>query len=190
MKKKSNFLLAFLLLIATTSLAQILKTRNYVTVTDSLFKKHRKKKSIHFSIKNDLSVINFFFYKNGKKWSGLAFDEVSLLMPTGHFDHRITIKSFDADTVGLKLVALGIDSLKQYSQKELADFYSKKINERKMTIQEYPLPPCAEGGIVSITVRGKTITYPDCICANSELNTLREVRRFTNVFTYLQGTVY
>ncbi len=190
MKKQSNLLLAFLLLIAITSLAQISKTRNYAIVTDSLFKKHCKKNSIHFSIKTDLAVTNFFFYKKGKKWRGLAFDDVSLLMPTGQFSHRVRIKSFNADTVGPKLVALGIDSLKQYSQKELTDFYSKKKNEKEMTIKEYPLPPCADGGLVSITVKGKTTAYSDCICATLELKALPEIRRFTDIFTYLQGTVY
>lgn len=191
MKLNPKIFLIIGLFISAISLAQVKPTRNNATVSDSLLKKYRKCNPILYSLKGDLAISNFLFYKKGKHWKGIMFNDVSLVDRNSQFVHVIFIKNFDADTIGPKLIRLGVKELKQYTQTELSDFYNKKMQEKtNNTKLDYSIPSCSSSGLVSIFFQDQTTSYPNCLCSIEELKALPEIKHFADIFNYLQGTVF
>lgn len=183
---KAAILLFVGLCITSILFSQTPPKRSYETVRDSLLKKHKKQTPIVFSVPLDMAVLNLFFYKKGKKWHGIMFKDASLVNPESQFVHVIRMRTFDADTIGPKLMALGVDKLKQYNLDELSKYYNQKMKALKNPNVEYDLPYCSDGGSKTILFKGQSYTYSDCFYTNSVLQTLPEIKRFYEVTNYLQ----
>ena len=137
-----------------------------------------------------MAISNLLFYKKGKCWKGVLFNDASLVNQSSQFVHVITIKNFEADTVGQELVKLGIAELKQYALKDLSNFYNE---QRKLTGNknvEYELPYCIDGAMISISYKEQSYSYGDCIASDSVLQKLPEIMRFHRITNYLQVVVY
>ncbi len=166
------------------------KNRDYLSISDSLLKKYRKYDPVIFTFKSYQVATNFFFYRKGNKWNGIYFNDVSLLTPTSQFEHRFTIKSFDTDTVGRKLVLLGLDSLKQYTMIELSEHYNKKMKKVRNPNVDYELPYCSTDGQILITKNNQVYSYADCWYSLIELKDLVGIRAFGNIAHYVLTSVY
>ena len=190
MKLTPNIFLFLCLHIVCVTFGQTNGNRDNTTVTDSLLKKHRKQTPILFSIKNDMAVSSLFFYKKGKCWNGVLLNDAKLVNQSSQFVHVITVRNFEADTVGQRLIKLGIAELKQYTIKDLSIFYNE---QRKLTGNknvEYELPYCIDGATISISFKGKSYSYGDCITSDPILKKLPEIDRFHQITNYLQVMVY
>lgn len=167
--------------------------RTHVTIQDSLFKKHGKRDNVLITSSGSDAVSSIFLYKKARKWKGVLFADASIVNIVDGLScyiHKITVKPFDADTIGPKLYALGIENLKQYSQHELAIFYAKKMKEVANAAIEYDLPNCSHPGLFSITYKGKTISYTDCYSYSKELQELPEMKNFFAITSFVLIQTY
>lgn len=183
---RATIFLSLCVVVALSGFSQDLRNRDYTSVKDSLLKKHRKQTPIVYSIQLDQAIFSLFFYKKKGKWHGVMFNDAALVGSQSQYVHLIRMKKFDADTIGKRIVILGIDKLKQFSLVELSKFYNEKMKAIKNPNVEYELPNCAYGGSRTLIFKGKSYTYIDCVTTSAELQTLPEIKRFYDITDYLQ----
>ena len=182
-----------LLFVALTSFSQVESNRNHLTLKDSLLKKFGKRDNVLITSSGNEAISSIFLYKKGRKWKGVLFTDASIVDivdGSSRYTHIITIKTFEADTIGPKVFSLGLESLKQYTQSELANFYRNRMKEIGNPIIEYDLPHCSHGGLISILYKGKTTSYSDCYSYSKELQELPEIKSFFAITSFVLIQVY
>lgn len=182
-----------LLLAALTSYSNGAPNRNHSSIKDSLFEKYGKLENVLITSSGNEAISSIFLYKKRRKWKGVLFTDASIIdivEGSSRYIHRITIKTFEADTIGPKIFALGLESQKQYTQSELANFYRNRMKEIGNPRIEYDLPHCSHGGLISILYKGKTTSYSDCYSYSKELQELPEMKSFFAIASFVLIQVY
>jgi len=167
--------------------------RNHSTIKDSLLKKYDKFKNVLITSSGNNAISSIFLYKKGRKWKGVLITDaaiVDIVDGSSRYKHILTTKLFEADTIGPKVFALGLDSLKEFTQSELVNFYRNKMKEIGNPIIEYDLPHCSHGGLISIMYKGKTTSYSDCYSYSKELQELPEIKSFFEIASFVLIQVY
>lgn len=188
---KAIFFLLFFAALTSFSMGE--PTRNHSTIKDSLLKKYDKFDNVLITSSGNDAISSIFLYKKGRKWKGVLFTDASIVDivdGSSRYKHILTTKLFEADTIGRKVFALGLDSLKQYTQIELANFYRNRMKEIGNQKIEYDLPHCSHGGLISILYKGKTISYSDCYSYSKELRELPELKSFFEITSFVLIQVY